>query len=161
MLSISEIEQFDIEELARSHYKNGKNMNAFFLYRQEYTKRARASGVKQKMTSISKLAAESWRKEPPKIRRALAKVSKQVDELLQRRRQIAKTYPIVYDPNMEKLQQIPQEAESVPYQHVPLIQYVPILYYPTLQHNEYIYSLSVDDITFLYWAQFMGFNYFP
>ncbi|CAG8758200.1 21531_t:CDS:1 [Cetraspora pellucida] len=161
MFSISEIEQLNLEELVRSHYKNGKNMNAFFLYRQEYMKRVRASGIREKMTNISKLAAESWRKEPPKIRRAFTNISKQIEELLQRRRQSKKTYQIVYDPNMEKVQQISQKAESITYQHVRLIQYVPTLYYPTLQHNEYIYSFSVDDIAFLYWAQFMGFNHFP
>ncbi|CAG8838075.1 5423_t:CDS:2, partial [Racocetra persica] len=131
MLSVSEIEQLNVEE-------------------KEYTKRALANGIKEKMTIISKHAGESWRKEKPKIKKAFAKVSKRIDELLQRRKQSEKAYQIIYDPNMDKVQQIPQESVDINNQHDLLIQTTPMLYCPLSQHHEYSYSLNVEDIAFLY-----------
>ncbi|CAG8607738.1 10241_t:CDS:1 [Racocetra fulgida] len=160
MLSVSEIEELNVEEYVRNHYKNGKSMNAFFLYRKEYTKRAIANGIKAKMTNISKAAGESWRNEKPKIKKAFAKVSKRIDELLQRRRQSEKTYQIIYDPNMERVQPISQESVDINNQHDPSIQNTPTLYFPSYfplsQDYEYSYSLSVEDIAYLYWNSIDG-----
>lgn len=79
MPSISEIEKFDIGELSKN-YNNP--LNAFFLYRREFTKRAIASGMKIKMTEISKMASKSWKNEPRKVKNNYMKVSRKVDDLL-------------------------------------------------------------------------------
>ncbi|KAF0347910.1 MATA-HMG [Gigaspora margarita] len=133
MPNISEIQKLDVEELARS---TNKSLNAFFLYRKEFTKRAIASGMKIKMTELSKKAGNSWKNESKKVKKAYAEVSKRVDDLLQKRRQEKKTYEIIYDTNMEK---VPQEPEPIDNQ-VPLQSFPP---------EETILSLSVDDITYL------------
>ncbi|KAF0525605.1 MATA-HMG [Gigaspora margarita] len=131
MPSISEIKKFDIEELAKS---NRKRLNAFFLYRREFTKRAVSNGIRMKMTELSKLAANSWKNESTKVRKAYIKVSSQIDGILQKRRQENKTYHIIYDHNMEK---IPQEQGPIANQ----LAIAPPQYYP---HGE----SNVDDITF-------------
>ncbi|CAG8653972.1 32747_t:CDS:1 [Racocetra persica] len=113
MPNIQEIEQLNIDEFAGNISKGGKSLNAFFVYRKVFTKRAIASGIKMKMTDISKLAAEAWNNEPPEIRKAYADVSKRIDNVLQKKRQKDMTYQIVYDGNMTKVQTpIPQEQES-------------------------------------------------
>ncbi|KAF0558412.1 MATA-HMG [Gigaspora margarita] len=84
MPNISEIQKLDVEELARGR---NKSLNAFFLYRKEYTKRVIASGMKIKMTELSKTAANSWKNESKKVKKAYAEVSMRVDDLLQKRRQ--------------------------------------------------------------------------
>ncbi|CAG8628901.1 8927_t:CDS:1, partial [Gigaspora rosea] len=131
MPSISEIKNFDIEELATS---NRKRLNAFFLYRREFTKRAISNGMKMKMTDLSKHAANSWKNESTKVKKAYMKVSSQIDGLLQKRRQENKTYNIVYDANMEK---ISRKQKPVANQ----LAIAPLQYSP---HGE----SNVDNITF-------------
>ncbi|RIB09494.1 hypothetical protein C2G38_2146526 [Gigaspora rosea] len=102
MPSVREIEQFNVDEIARNISGESRCLNAFFLYRKEFTKRAIAIGIKMKMTEISKLASLSWKNEKPKVKKAYADVSKRIDGLLQRRRQRERTYQIVFDVNMMK-----------------------------------------------------------
>ncbi|RIB26337.1 hypothetical protein C2G38_2240832 [Gigaspora rosea] len=158
MLSISEIEQLNIEEFARDQFKNCRSMNSFFLYRREYTKRAIANGMNSRMTNISKQASESWKNESPQIKKAYAKVSKRIDELLQRRNRNARTFQIVYDPNMNRVQQIAQTSEAIHNQHVPLMQYHSNFYYPLPQHNEFSFSPSEEYNALLHW--YYGCNFF-
>ncbi|CAG8784240.1 1503_t:CDS:1, partial [Gigaspora rosea] len=131
MPSISEIEELDIGELAKNI---NKSLNAFFLYRKEFMKRALANGLRIKMTEMSKGAANSWKKEPRKIKNAYKRLSRKIDDLLQTKKQEKKTFQIVYD---DKMEMVPQEAV---YQE-PLFTPIP--------SDEYICSLSVDDIAFL------------
>ncbi|CAG8767052.1 10619_t:CDS:1, partial [Gigaspora margarita] len=126
MPSILEIQEFDIEELSKNI---NKSLNAFFLYRREFMKRALANGLRIKMTEISKMAAKAWGKEPRKIKKAYIKVSRKVDDLLQRKKQEKKIFQIVYDHNMEM---IPQEAVYQVYQQP--LQFIP--------PDEYICSLN-------------------
>ncbi|CAG8735368.1 4304_t:CDS:1 [Gigaspora margarita] len=156
MLSISEIEQLNIEEFA-NQFRNGRSMNSFFLYRREYTKRAIANGMKSRMTNVSRLASESWKNETPQIKKAYAKVSKRIDELLQKRRQNTRTFQIVYDVNMNRVQQIAQRPEAIHNQYVPLMQYTSNFYYPLPQHNEYSYSSSEEEVAFHFWMSACGF----
>ncbi|CAG8854362.1 18757_t:CDS:1, partial [Gigaspora margarita] len=100
MPNIREIEQFNVNEIARNISGENRCLNAFFLYRKEFTKRAIAIGIKMKMTEISKFASLAWKSEKPKVRKAYADVSKRIDGVLQRRRQKERTYQIVFDVNM-------------------------------------------------------------
>ncbi|CAG8513712.1 12573_t:CDS:1 [Racocetra fulgida] len=113
MLNIQEIEQLNIDEFAGNISKGSKSLNAFFVYRKVFTKRAIASGIKMRMTDISKFAAQAWSSESPEIKKAYADVSKRIDNVLQKKRQKDMTYQIVYDGNMNNFQSpIPQERES-------------------------------------------------
>ncbi|CAG8850333.1 20210_t:CDS:1, partial [Racocetra persica] len=72
-----------------------------------------ASGIKMRMTDISKFAAQAWSHESSEIKKAYTDVSKRIDNVLQKKRQKDMTYHIVYDGNMTKVQTpIPQEQES-------------------------------------------------
>ncbi|CAG8483173.1 8899_t:CDS:1 [Cetraspora pellucida] len=150
MMSISEIEQLNAEEIARNHIKDGKSMNSFFLYRREYTKREIGKGQKVRMIDISKHAAKAWKNEKPKYKRAYAKVSKKVDELLQRKRQKNQKYQIIYDDFMTKIQPISHyESVSIPEEGF-FLPPPPALDHPSPSQDEIIYSLNVDDITLFY-----------
>ncbi|CAG8815398.1 17093_t:CDS:1 [Racocetra persica] len=152
MLSTSEILQLNIEELVPNNYKDGKGMNAFFLYRREFTKRSMENGIKAKMTDISKCAGQAWKNEKPRVKRAYAKVSKRIDELLQKRKPKTKDYPIIFDEHMKKVVQPHKPEPPIP------IPTTPALIDPP--QDEFIYcTLNVDDITLLYLNQ-MPPNYF-
>ncbi|CAG8547034.1 10066_t:CDS:1 [Dentiscutata heterogama] len=99
MPNIREIEQFNIDEFATIS-KGNKYLNAFFVYRKEYTKRSIASGKKMRMTQISKLASQAWKNEKPDIKNAYAEVSKRIEK----RRQKERTYQIIFDVNVAKVQ---------------------------------------------------------
>ncbi|CAG8744736.1 27210_t:CDS:2 [Gigaspora margarita] len=93
MPNVREIRQFNIDELANIS-KGNRYLNSFFVYRKEYTKRATASGKKMKMTDVSKLASQAWKKENPSIKKAYT--------------------DIVFDANMTKVQTAtPKEPTSL------------------------------------------------
>ncbi|CAG8721069.1 12778_t:CDS:1, partial [Cetraspora pellucida] len=69
-----------------------------------YTKRAIASGIKMRMTEISKLAGQAWKNEDLKVKKAYTDVSKRIDKVLQKKRQKYMTYNFIYDGNMTNVQ---------------------------------------------------------
>ncbi|KAF0485246.1 hypothetical protein F8M41_022855 [Gigaspora margarita] len=110
MPNVREIRQFNIDELANIS-KGNRYLNSFFVYRKEYTKRATASGKKMKMTDVSKLASQAWKKENPSIKKAYADVSKRIEKRKQKEK---KDYQIVFDANMTKVQTAtPKEPTSL------------------------------------------------
>ncbi|CAG8635257.1 3493_t:CDS:1 [Dentiscutata erythropus] len=133
MPSISEIEEFDIGELSKN---KRKPLNAFMIYRNEFRKRALANGMKKKMSELSKMAGESWRTEPTKVKAAYTRVSRQIDKIFQRRREEQKIFKIVYDPKMGVPQE--QEHDVAPHQSIPA--------------DDYMYSLNVDAIPIPYFC---------
>ncbi|CAG8654720.1 814_t:CDS:2 [Cetraspora pellucida] len=103
MPNLQEIEQLNINEFAKNISNGRKCLNAFFVYRKVYTKRAIASGVKMKMTEISKLAGQAWKNEDLKVKKAYTDASKRIDKVLQKKRQKCMTYSFIYE-NMTNVQ---------------------------------------------------------
>ncbi|CAG8622913.1 6358_t:CDS:2 [Racocetra fulgida] len=129
MMSTSEILKLDIEELVPNNSKDGKK-----------------NGLKVKMTDISKCAGQAWKNEKPRVKRAYAKVSKQIDELLQRRKPKTKDYQIIFDDNMKKMVQPHKPEPPIPIPPPPALVGPP--------QDEFIYAtLNVDDITLMYLNQ--------
>ncbi|CAG8757969.1 15159_t:CDS:1, partial [Dentiscutata erythropus] len=109
MPNIREIEQLNLDEFATIS-KGSKYLNAFFIYRKEYTKRSIASGIKMRMTEVSKLASQAWKNENPKIKKAYTDVSKRIEKKRQRER----TYQIIFDVNVGRIQAAMPENPNSP-----------------------------------------------
>ncbi|CAG8520405.1 23647_t:CDS:1, partial [Gigaspora rosea] len=109
MPNVREIKQFNIDELANIS-KGNRYLNAFFIYRKEYTKRAISSGIKMRMTEISKLASQAWKNEDAKIKKAYTDISKRIEKKKQKER----TYHIIFDENMTKVKTVMPKKPNSP-----------------------------------------------
>ncbi|RIB26654.1 hypothetical protein C2G38_2162768 [Gigaspora rosea] len=148
MPSVREIRQFNIDELANIS-KGSRYLNSFFVYRKEFSKRATASGIKMKMTDISKLASQAWKNENSSIKKAYADVSKRIEK----RKQKEKTYQIVFDVNMTKAQATtPKEPTSPIFNQLDYPSnldtsfWFPYYEEPSFDTNNFYESLIVDQI---------------
>ncbi|KAF0485247.1 MATA-HMG [Gigaspora margarita] len=109
MPNVREIKQFNIDELANIS-KGNRYLNAFFIYRKEFTKRAISGGIKMRMTEISKLASQAWKNEDAKIKKAYTDISKRIEK----RKQKERNYQIIFDENMTKVQTVMPNAPNSP-----------------------------------------------
>ncbi|RIB26659.1 hypothetical protein C2G38_2030040 [Gigaspora rosea] len=142
MPNVREIKQFNIDEFANIS-KGNRYLNAFFIYRKEYTKRAISGGIKMRMTEISKLASQAWKNEDANIKKAYTDISKRIEKRKQKKR----NYQIVFDENMTKAQTVmPKEPISPTFNQ---------LDYPSnsdtsflLPYYDYYEELSFDTDTF-------------
>ncbi|CAG8521866.1 4765_t:CDS:2 [Acaulospora colombiana] len=65
--------------LERAH---AKGPNAFMIYRRAYLEQCHAQQCKFKMTELSPLAGESWKKAPKRVKDAYKNIAREVDRIL-------------------------------------------------------------------------------
>ncbi|CAG8486798.1 12379_t:CDS:1 [Cetraspora pellucida] len=65
--------------------KNGELLsratNKFLIYRNEYAKELQARGFKLSMREVSRMAAQSWKKEPQQVKRKYEDIAREVEKL--------------------------------------------------------------------------------